>query len=203
MVYIISVITGILWKQLISKFKKPAGIITIGEHTYGEPTFLTFSKKSVIRIGKYCSISPDVTIIGNGGIHTVNNIANFPLNYQLTGTSCKTIDESESFAKTIIGNDVWIGTGAIIMPGVRINDGAVIGAGAVVTKDVPPYAIVAGVPARIIRLRFTDRQIKALVNIAWWNWDVDKIKQTFTIFIQMLMLLSINSKNFKALSSKK
>jgi serine acetyltransferase len=76
----------------------------------------------------------------------------------------------------IIENDVWIGAKATIMSGVRIGNGAIVAAGSVVSKDVPPYAIVAGNPAKVVKYRFSDEQIKKLLSIAWWNWDEQKIK---------------------------
>ncbi|MNI40841.1 Chloramphenicol acetyltransferase [compost metagenome] len=78
--------------------------------------------------------------------------------------------------KIVIGNDVWIGANAVILPGVTLGDGAVIGAGAVVTKDVPPYAIVGGVPAKVIRYRFTPEEIEVLLRIKWWEWEIEEIK---------------------------
>ena len=82
----------------------------------------------------------------------------------------------------VIGNDVWIGAGTIVLPEVKIGDGAIIGAGAVVTHDVPAYAVVAGVPARILRYQFTQSQIAQLAKIAWWNWDDHKIAANITKF---------------------
>ncbi|EKO3576514.1 CatB-related O-acetyltransferase [Vibrio metschnikovii] len=82
----------------------------------------------------------------------------------------------------IIGNDVWIAAGAVITRGIKIGDGAVIGANAVVTKDVPPYAIVAGIPAKVIKYRFTPEIIQRLLDIQWWNWEEIKIKENFTLF---------------------
>lgn len=76
----------------------------------------------------------------------------------------------------IIQNDVWIGAKSTIMSGVKISNGSVVGAGSVVTKDVPPYAIVAGNPAKVVKYRFTEEQIEKLLSIAWWNWDEQKIK---------------------------
>jgi tetrahydrodipicolinate N-succinyltransferase len=82
----------------------------------------------------------------------------------------------------VIGNDVWIGAGAIILPEVKVGDGAIIGAGAVVTHDVPAYAMVVGIPAKILRYQFTQNQIDQLEKIAWWNWDDDKIVRNIRKF---------------------
>ena len=85
-------------------------------------------------------------------------------------------------APAVIGNDVWIGSKATVFGGVKVGNGAVIAAGAVVTKDVPPYAIAGGVPAHIIRYRFDEDKINRLEEIAWWNWDDDKIKRNKAFF---------------------
>lgn len=87
--------------------------------------------------------------------------------------------------KTTIGNDVWVGKNAVIMSGVKIGDGAVIGSGAVVTKDVPDYAIVGGVPAKVIKYRFSDEQIMALKEISWWNWDDKTIAERYDDFFDI------------------
>ena len=83
----------------------------------------------------------------------------------------------EEKSKTTIGNDVWIGNGAIVINGVKVGDGAIIGAGAVVTKDVPPYCIVVGSPARVIKKRFDDAVIERLLKVQWWNWPLEKIAE--------------------------
>lgn len=83
---------------------------------------------------------------------------------------------------TVVGHDTWIGHGALLKNGISVGNGAVVGQGAVVTKDVPPYAIVAGVPAKIIRFRFSEEQVNALIRIAWWEWDYEKIKDHFMDF---------------------
>ena len=119
-------------------------------------------------IGNYCSIAPDVKI---GQSH-------HSIDYVTTSQKISSINIGYSLLKkrAIIENDVWIGANVVILEGVSISDGAIIGAGAVVTRDVPPYAIVGGVPARIIRYRFSQEIIDSLLRIQWWNWDVEQIK---------------------------
>ena len=92
--------------------------------------------------------------------------------------------------QVIIGNDVWIGANVIILPGVNIGHGAVIAAGAVVTKDVEPYAIVGGVPAKLIKYRFNAEERQKLLSIAWWNWSLDKIEKNIELFYQPQVFLS-------------
>lgn len=125
-------------------------------------------------IGRYCSIASEVCTI-SGRHPTSDWVSTSPVFYSnecqcgMSYASEKLFDESSK--KTIIGNDVWIGARAIILSGVKIGDGAIIAAGAVVTKDVEPYTIAGGVPAKPIRKRFTDEQIDALINLKWWDKD--------------------------------
>lgn len=103
----------------------------------------------------------------------------FPIFFDEWGLDAKNIRQAwDNKGDTIIGNDVWIGYEAVILSGVRIGDGAIIGARAVVTKDVPPYTIVGGVPARPIRRRFDDAVIKKLETLRWWDWDFEKIRRS-------------------------
>lgn len=128
-------------------------------------------------IGAFCSIANGV-IIG-GAQHPLNWVSTSPVFYKAdggTGLHLGSLDIPKS-KKTVIGHDVWIGQRAILMQGITIGNGAVIGAGAVVTKDVPPYAIVAGVPAKIIRNRFDDDLIAKLQESKWWMLPDDKLKQ--------------------------
>lgn len=134
-----------------------------------------YSKLRRARIGDYCSISWDVTI--GAAAHTLSNPSThcFWHMSQFGVVNFDTPIQNEE--QVVIGNDVWIGCYAIIMPGVTISDGAVIGAGSIVTKDVPPYAIVAGSPARILRYRFDKHDIDYLLQMLWWNWDEIKLKE--------------------------
>ena len=103
--------------------------------------------------------------------HPYNNVSNFGLKYNFLNKPGDILYKGD----INVGNDVWIGNNVIVMPGVTIGNGAVIGAGAVVTKDVPPYAIVGGNPAKVIKYRFTEKQIEKLLEIKWWNWPVWKV----------------------------
>lgn len=123
-------------------------------------------------IGKFCSIGPEV-LIGGQPAHPLHLKSTFPGFYQKNPSFYGVEHEYEyldpEFRKVIIGNDVWIGSRALILDGVTIGDGAVIAAGAVVTKDVPPYAIVGGVPAKIIKYRFSEKKISQMLKSQWWN----------------------------------
>ncbi|MCT4665260.1 MAG: CatB-related O-acetyltransferase [Flavobacteriales bacterium] len=127
-------------------------------------------------IGKFCMIASDVTFIMNGANHLTESISSYP--FAIFGGDWANAMEGKNYptkGNTVVGNDVWIGYGATIMPGVHIGDGAIIGSKSVVTKDVAPYAIVGGNPAKEIRKRFSDEEIKELLELQWWNWDIQKI----------------------------
>lgn len=123
-------------------------------------------------IGKFCSIGPNVCC--GLGKHPTNGVSTSPMFYSTkcqNGATLCSEDKYEEFQPIIIGNDVFIGANVTILDGVNIADGAIIGAGAVVTNDIPPYAIAVGVPAKVIRYRFTSEEIKDLLNRKWWNGD--------------------------------
>ncbi|MHB1349606.1 MAG: CatB-related O-acetyltransferase [Desulfobulbaceae bacterium] len=129
-------------------------------------------------IGKFCSIGPNV-IIGLGPHPTRNFVSTHPVFYSNNNEGCAySFREDKSFddsiPKTVIENDVWIGAKAIIPGNITIRTGAVVAAGSIVTKDIPPYAIVGGNPAKIIRHRFTKEQIETLINSIWWDWPQDR-----------------------------
>lgn len=126
-------------------------------------------------IGKFCSIASDVKFIMNGGNHRTDWFTNYP--FPIFGQGWESVMPSEwpNKGDTIIGNDVWIGYGATLMPGVQVGDGAIVAAQAVVTKTVPPYAIVGGNPAQVIRYRFDEATVEALLEMQWWHWEIEKI----------------------------
>ena len=147
------------------------GKLIKGDYSYGNPE-LKGALSNVIA-GKFCSIS-DFATFDCGAQHGSNYVTTFPLNQKLPGLE-HIKAHPISRGHTLIGNDVWVADGAIIMSGVRIYDGAIIGAGAVVTRDVMAYEVVGGVPAKHIRFRFDPKTIKALIQLAWWDWPLEKI----------------------------
>lgn len=131
-------------------------------------------------IGKFCSIACGTKFLFNSANHAMASLSTypFPLFFEEWGLEKNDITESwDNKGNIIIGNDVWIGFEAVILAGVTIGDGAIIGTRAVVTKDVPPYTIVGGVPAKPIRKRFDNATISKLLKIKWWDWSEEKITQ--------------------------
>jgi virginiamycin A acetyltransferase len=128
-------------------------------------------------IGKFCALARGVKFIMNGANHQIAGFSTYP--FYIFGNGWEKVTpppEQEVFkGDTVIGNDVWIGYKSLIMPGVKIGDGAIIAAKSVVVKDVPAYTIFGGNPACFIRQRFSDTVIKALLEIAWWDWEIEKI----------------------------
>lgn len=129
-------------------------------------------------IGKFCMIASGVTFVMNGANHLTEGISSYP--FAIFGQGWEDAMKGKTYpskGNTVVGNDVWIGYNATIMPGVTIGDGAIIAANATVTRDVEPYAIVGGNPAKEIRKRFPEDQIQELLTIKWWDWDIEKITQ--------------------------
>jgi virginiamycin A acetyltransferase len=147
-----------------------------------------------LMIGKFVQIAHGVQIITSSANHQMDGFSTYP--FVVFGEPWSSRYEAvwPNKGDTVIGNDVWIGHEAIIMPAVTIGDGAIIASGSVVTKDVPPYAIVGGNPAKIIRKRFADEVIQDLLRIKWWDWPVDKISERINAIvscdIEELRLLS-------------
>lgn len=134
-----------------------------------------------LKIGKFCSIACGAKFLFNGANHTLSSLSTypFPIFFEEWGLEPDTASIAEAWdnkGDIVIGNDVWIGYEAVILAGVTIGDGAVIAARGVVTKDVPPYTIVGGVPAVPIRRKFDDKTIAELETIRWWDWDSETIR---------------------------
>ena len=162
--------------------------INLGDYSYvsGPRTFIEDA-----RIGKYCSIARQV-IIGVSS-HNYNWVTTSPIiTSKSYGFIAEDVKEPQK-APPVIGNDVWIGMNTIVMRGVTIGNGAIIAAGSVVTKDIEPYSVVAGVPARHLRYRFSEVQIKELLKIQWWNWDEAKIKENAYLFYDIDKFIASHS----------
>lgn len=133
-----------------------------------------------LKIGKFCSIACGAKFLFTSANHALRSLSTypFPIFFEEWGLDVKDIRQAwDNRGGIVIGNDVWIGFEAVILSGVTVGDGAIIGSRAVVTKDVPPYAIVGGVPARPIRRRFEDAVIEKLEALRWWDWDEEAIRR--------------------------
>lgn len=164
---------------------KFGGINKIGKHTsicgseIGRFTYMvSYNRLENVRIGKFCSLGQNITIINT--LHPSKNfVSTHPAFYSTGRQAGKSFASTNTFVehsliegrKVIIGNDVWIGSNATLMGGITIGNGAIVGAHSLVTKDVPPYAIVGGVPAKVIRYRFTPDQIERIEKVQWWDKD--------------------------------
>jgi len=153
-------------------------LIDIGKDTYGTISVFIGSRESKLFIGNYCSIGSDVAFLLNVD-HPINHLSTYPFKAMFW-------DEPEALSKgnIVIEDDVWIGHGAIIMSGVRIGQGAIVAAGAVVTKDVPPYAVVGGVPAKLIKYRFSPSVISKLLTIEFGKIEKTKMMNEIASFYQ-------------------
>jgi len=145
----------------------------IGKETYGNPSVLTWGSKSTLRIGSYCSIGGGVQIL-LGGNHRTDWVTTFPFPVRWK-EAAEISGHPSSKGNIIIEHDVWIGRQSVILSGVTIHTGAVIGCNSVVSRDVAPYTIVAGNPAKEIRKRFSDEQISRLLQSKWWTLDKERI----------------------------
>jgi virginiamycin A acetyltransferase len=126
-------------------------------------------------IGRFCSIAAEVRFIMNGGNHAIDWLTTYP--FPIFGHGWEVAEPAEwpNRGDTVVGSDVWLGYGATVMPGISIGDGAIVATGALVTRDVPPYAIVGGNPAALIRFRFDEPTRERLLRVRWWDWDAAKI----------------------------
>lgn len=173
-------------KQVISNPNISVGEFTMYNDFVNDP--MQFERNNVLYqypinhdkliIGKFCSIACGAKFIFNSANHTLSSISTypFPIFFEEWGLNIKDVAAAwDNKGDIIIGNDVWIGYEAVIMAGVTVGDGAIIGTRAVVTKDVPPYTIVGGVPAKPIRKRFDNETLDELLKIRWWDWPEEKI----------------------------
>ncbi|MFJ3091035.1 CatB-related O-acetyltransferase [Streptomyces sp. NPDC086838] len=164
--------------------------ITVGEYSYyDDPDGATdFEQRNVLYaygperliIGRYCAIASGTTFLMAGAEHPAMGVSTYPFTMfggRWTEQTLDIVTAMPSRGDTVVGNDVWFGYRATVMPGVRIGDGAIIAAGAQVTADVPPYTIVGGNPARPIRQRFDDVDIERLQRAAWWDWPADLVTE--------------------------
>lgn len=147
-------------------------VASVGKKTYGYFSVLAFQEDVKLRIGNYCSIAPDVTFILSAD-HNYHYISTYPFKVKCLGEKA----EANSKGDIIIDDDVWIGYRAIVLSGVHVGQGAVIAAGAVVTKDVPPYAIVGGNPAKVMKYRFDEDMIDKLLELDYIRIDEKLISQ--------------------------
>lgn len=173
-------------KNVISDPNIIVGDYTMYNDFVNDPTL--FEKNNVVYhypinhdklyIGKFCSIACGVRFLFNSANHSMASLSTYPflIFFEEWGLDVSRITDAwDNKGDIVVGNDVWIGYEAVILAGVTIGDGAIIGTRAVVTKDVPPYTIVGGVPAKVIRKRFSDDVISALLKTKWWDWPADKI----------------------------
>lgn len=148
----------------------------LGDYSYIE----RHSEAIYTEIGKFTAIASDVRL--NALEHPIERVSQHKITYRpneyfLHATLDGAFRARRQSQRVVIGHDVWVGHGAIVMPGIRIGHGAVVAAGAVVTKDVEPYAIVAGVPARFIRWRFDPKVSERIISLGWWNWEHDRLAE--------------------------
>ena len=154
----------------------------IGDWTYGFPVVYDWNDNTTLVIGKFCSIGRDVKIY-LGGEHRLDWVSTYPFS-DFFESAKKMPKHSISKGSVIIENDVWIGIDATILSGITLGNGCVVGAGSVVTKSVPPYAVVAGNPARIVKYRFDQATIEKLLQMKWWDWPVKKIQEKLPEMMQ-------------------
>ena len=158
--------------------------VEIGEYTYGNPELIAGDEGKKLIVGKFCSIAQGVRIF-LGNYHRADWITTYPFSVLPSEWPEAADVKGHPFSKGDVrmGNDVWIGTGATLLSGLTIGDGAIIAAGSMVTKDVAPYAIVAGNPAKEVRKRFDEATIEKLLDLKWWDWPEEKIREKMKILL--------------------
>jgi acetyltransferase-like isoleucine patch superfamily enzyme len=158
---------------------KPNGHLVVGRHSYHDSSLVVVwpGERSRVIVGNFTSIANEVEIVPGGNLHLMNTVSTYPVHVRMNIPDPLGDLSLTTKGDVHVGNDVWIGRGAMILSGVTVGDGAVIGARAVVAKDVRPYAVVVGNPAREIRRRFSDDIVDALLSIKWWDWPDELIAQ--------------------------
>ena len=183
--------------------------IVVGDYTYYDDfedtanfeknvKYLFDFNNDQLIIGNFCMIASNVKFIMNGANHLTDTISSYP--FSLFGNGWQEAMKGKEYpnkGNIVVGNDVWIGYNATIMAGVTIGDGAIIAANATVVKNVEPYTIVGGNPAKIIRKRFSEKHIKLLLEIQWWNWSIEKITEN------VQLLTSTTVEDLKKFANKK
>lgn len=153
------------------------GLLSIGPHSYGAPIVQNYpGDTGKVIIGSFAAIAEGVEM-WTGGNHPTDWVSHYPFRIMFQLPGALTDGNPTGKGNVVVGSDVWVGRGARVLSGVHIGHGAVVGAYAVVAKDVRPYAIVVGNPAREVRRRFTDDQVNALLEIAWWDWPIEKVME--------------------------
>ena len=199
----------IFFRQAAKKYKKGSAFdcgnleryfceseygFSVGKYSYGFTQFCC-NNINIESIGAFCSFADGISITGNN--HPLTYVSTHPLVYCadlgrfVPADRPDLLDEAKN-RRVVIGNDVWIGHGVIILPSVTIGNGAVVGAGAVVTKDVPDFAIVAGNPAKVIRCRFDEAKIKQLNESQWWDWADEEIARRIDAFTDVEEFLNVD-----------
>lgn len=172
--------------RLNKKFENFNENVSVGNYSYGDFKVYSWDNKTKLKIGKFCSIAEGVKFL-LGGEHRSDFVTTYPFNALL-----KNFNYIEGHPHTkgdiIIENDVWIGSDAKILSGVKIHNGAIVGANSIITKDIPPYAIVAGNPAKIIKYRFNNEIIEKLLDVKWWDFKEEKL-------VKVIPLLQSNNIN--------
>ena len=151
--------------------------VTVGRYTYPNPPPVVYyvGDTTKVHIGAFTSIAAGAELL-MGGEHNIDWVTTFPLRIRMNLPGFLLDGQPSSKGDINVGNDVWLGRHSRVMSGVTIGDGAVVAAGAIVSKDVPPYAVVGGVPAKLLRFRFEPAQIQALLRIKWWEWPDELIR---------------------------
>lgn len=168
------------WLAMLATLRS-RDLLTIGRFTYGVPRVLTFGPAPPrLDIGAFCSISGGVEILLNGD-HRPDWVSTYPFRTQLRMDGMFEDGHPGTRGPVKIGNDVWLARDALILSGVTIGDGAVVAARAVVARDVAPYSVVVGNPARHAKFRFSEREVAALLELKWWDWPEAKIRQNIPL----------------------